>query len=52
MNFMKGCPIYRSGELSITYYNFKERSIDYGDGTCDNRVTAHIDKKDNEISVK
>ena len=52
MNFMKGCPIYRSGELTITPDNLKERTVDYGDGTCDNRVTVHVKKKDNEISVK
>ncbi len=52
MDFKKGCPIYRSGELTITPDNLKERTVDYGDGTCDNKVTVHVKNRDNEISVK
>ncbi len=44
-----GCAHVTDGILEITPEDLKTRSIDYGDGTCDSKITVTIDGKTYDI---
>jgi len=50
--FLFGCPVYRKGKESIIPENLKERTVDYGDGFCDNQVTVSTGRKDQTVTVR
>jgi hypothetical protein len=45
------CPWIESGVVTITPRNKKTRTIDFGDGTCDNKATVTIEGKVYNITL-
>lgn len=46
-----GCRWFVSGKLTMTS-DGKERKLDYGDGTCDNKATLTYNNKDYQINLR
>ena len=43
LKFSAGCPYIVKGAQTIKIQDKKDRTVDYGDGTCDNKATLTID---------
>lgn len=46
-----GCKWFVSGKMTLTS-DSKERKLDYGDGTCDNKATLTYNNKDYQVNLK
>lgn len=46
-----GCPFITQGVVAVTPENQPERTIDYGDGSCDNTATVTVDGQSFTITI-
>lgn len=51
LNVLIGCGYIRSGKLKIIRNGSKEATLDYGDGSCDNKAMLTIGNKTSEIAL-